>query len=48
MKELGQYLKDTRIRNGVSVEEAAEDNELSASQLENMENGNIKAFKDVY
>lgn len=48
MKELGEYLKDTRIRNGVSIEEAAEDNELSASQLENMENGNIKAFKDVY
>ena len=48
MKELGQYLKDTRIRNGVSVEEAAEDNEISASQLENIENGNIKAFKDVY
>lgn len=48
MKELGEYLKDTRISNGVSIEEAAEDNELSASQLENIENGNIKAFKDVY
>ena len=48
MKELGEYLRDTRIQNGVSIEEAAEDNELSASQLENIENGNIKAFKDVY
>lgn len=48
MKELGEYLKDTRIQNGVSIEEAAEDNELSASQLENIENGNIKAFKDIY
>ena len=48
MKELGEYLKDTRIKNGVSIEEAAEDNELSASQLENIEQGNIKAFKDVY
>lgn len=48
MKELGQYFRDTRIRNGVSIEEAAEDNELSASQLENIECGNIKAFKDVY
>ncbi len=48
MKELGEYLKDVRINNGVSLEEAAEDNELSASQLENIENGNIKAFKDVY
>lgn len=48
MKELGEYLKDTRINNGVSIEEAAEDNDLSASQLENIEKGNIKAFKDVY
>ena len=48
MKELGQYLKKTRISNGVSLEEAAEDLELSASQLENIENGNTKAFKDVY
>lgn len=48
MKELGEYLKDTRISNGVSIEEAAEDNNLSTSQLENIENGNIRAFKDVY
>lgn len=48
MKELGEYLKQTRISNGVSIEEAAEDNNLSASQLENIENGNIRAFKDVY
>jgi cytoskeletal protein RodZ len=48
VKELGEYLRDTRIQNGVSIEEAAEDNELSASQLENIENGNVKAFKDIY
>ena len=48
MKELGEYLKNTRISNGVSIEEAAEDNELSTSQLESIENGNMKAFKDVY
>ncbi len=48
MKELGEYLKDTRLQNGVSIEEAAEDNFLSAAQLENIENGNVKAFKDVY
>ena len=46
MKELGQYLKKTRISNGVSLEEAADDLELSASQLENIESGNT--FKDVY
>ncbi len=48
MKELGEYLKHTRIDNGVSMEEAAEDLELSTSQLENIENGNVRAFKDVY
>lgn len=37
MKELGEYLKHTRISNGVSMEEAAEDLELSTSQLENIE-----------
>lgn len=48
MKELGEYLKDTRIDNGVGLTEAAEDLELSVSQLENIESGNVKAFKNVY
>ena len=48
MKELGEYLKHTRVSNGVSMEEAAEDLELSTSQLENIESGNVRAFKDVY
>ena len=48
MKELGEYLKHTRVDNGVSLAEAAEDLELSTSQLENIESGNVKAFKDVY
>ena len=48
MKELGEYLKRTRISNGVSIVEAAEDLELSTSHLENIESGNVKAFKDVY
>lgn len=48
MKELGEYLKRTRISNGVSVTEACEDLEFSTSQLENIESGNIKAFKDIY
>lgn len=48
MKELGEYLRQTRIDNGVSIEEAAEDNNLSPTELENMEKGNIRAFKDVY
>lgn len=48
MKELGEYLKHTRIDNGVSMEEAAEDLGLSTSQLDNIESGNVRAFKDVY
>ena len=48
MKELGDYLKRTRVNNGVSLAEAAEDLDLSTVQLENIESGNIKAFKDVY
>ena len=48
MKDLGEYLKHTRKSNGVSVAEAAEDLELSTSQLENIESGNVRAFKDVY
>ena len=48
MKELGLYLKQTRIKNGVSLDEAATDLEISTAELENIEVGNVKAFKDVY
>jgi cytoskeletal protein RodZ len=48
LKELGQTLKETREKMGVSIEEAAEDLNLRPSQLENIEEGNIKAFKDVF
>ena len=48
MKELGDYLKQTRIENGVSITEACEDLDFSTSHLENIESGNVKAFKDVY
>jgi len=48
LKDLGSYLKRTRISNGVSLEEAAGDMELSIAQLENIEGGNTRAFKDIY
>ena len=48
MKELGEYLKRTRISNGVSLTEACEDLDFSTSHLENIESGNVRAFKDVY
>ena len=34
MKELGEYIKRTRISNGVSITEACEDLDFSNSQLE--------------
>lgn len=48
MKELGAYLKRTRVSNGVNIAEAAEDLDLSVPELENIESGNVKAFKDLY
>ena len=48
MKELGEYLKQTRVSNGVSITEAAEDLDFSTSHIENIESGNVRAFKDVY
>ncbi len=48
LKNLGEYLKRSRIEMGVSIDEAADDIELTVMQLENIESGNVKAFKDVY
>lgn len=48
MKEIGAYLKNARINNGVSLDEASEDLNLSVIQLENIEEGNVRAFKDVF
>lgn len=48
MKEIGARLKEAREDMGVSIEEAAADLKLRVSQLENIESGNLDAFKDVY
>ena len=48
MKEIGEELKKTRESHGVSIEEAAEDLNLRVSQIENIEEGNLKVFKDVF
>lgn len=47
MKELGEYLKETRESNGVGLEEASSDIDILKDDLENIEEGNIRAFKDV-
>lgn len=48
MKEIGEKLQETRESIGVSIEEAAEDLKMRPSQLENIEAGNMDAFKDVF
>ena len=48
MKEIGEKLKQTREEKGVTVEEAAEDLNIRVSQIENIEEGNLKVFKDVF
>lgn len=48
MKEIGEKLKETRESIGVSIEEASEDLKMLPSQLENIEAGNMQAFKDVF
>ena len=48
MNEIGQKLKEARESHGVSIEEAANDLNLRTSQIENIEAGNLKVFKDVF
>ena len=48
MKEIGELLKETRNKNGVSIEEASEDLNYKVSQLQEVENGNFKSFKDIF
>ena len=48
MKEIGEYLKSERKKNGVSIGEAREDLKINPSLLEAIEDGNHKAFKDIF
>ncbi len=48
MKEIGATLKEAREDMGVSLEEVANDLKLRVSQLEDIESGNLDAFKDVF
>lgn len=48
MKELGEKLSELRKKNGVTREEASHDLGINILELESLENGNFKAFKDVY
>ena len=48
MKEIGELLKSTREESGVTLEEASNDLEIKALILENIEDGNIGCFKDIF
>ena len=48
LNEIGEKLREAREGHGVSIEEAAEDLKIRPTQLKNLEEGNIKEFKDVF
>ena len=48
MDEIGEYLKSERKKNGVSINEAGDDLGINPTILEAIEDGNSKAFKDIY
>ena len=47
MEEIGIKLKQRRIENGVTLEEAAEDLKINTDNLKNIEDGKKDDFKDV-
>jgi cytoskeletal protein RodZ len=48
LKEIGERLSEARKKNGISIDEASEDLNISVKSLENIEAGNVRAFKDIY
>ena len=48
MKEIGESFKEARETIGISKSEVIKDLNLTESQLDNLEDGNINAFKDVF
>ncbi len=48
MDEIGSLLRTTREESGVSIEEASADLGIKELILENIEDGNIGCFKDIF
>ena len=48
MKEIGENFKKARETIGISREEVMKDLKITESQLDNLEDGNVNAFKDVF
>ncbi len=48
MKEIGEMLKEKREEIGISIQEAASDLNYKSSQIEAIESGDFKLFKDIF
>ena len=48
MKEIGESFKEARETIGISKDEVVKDLNITESQLDNLEDGNVNAFKDVF
>ena len=48
MKEIGEKLRETRENMGISIEEVSSDLNVNVKQIENIEAGNMEAFKDIF
>ena len=48
MKDIGTIFKEKREEIGIKEDEAAKDLNITIPQLENLEDGNINAFKDIF
>ena len=48
MNDIGEALASTRESSGVSLEEASKDLDIKVEMLENIEDGRVGAFKDIY
>src|SRR5574344_908290 len=48
MKEIGESFKEARETIGISKEEVMKDLGITESQLDNLEDGNANAFKDIF
>ena len=48
MIEIGNTLRKTREATGITLDEVSQDLDIKVNVLDNIENGNIGCFKDIY
>ena len=48
MKEIGEKLKEARENMGISIDEVSGDLNVPVKQIENLEEGNMESFKDIF